>query len=198
VITQLALLCPQLELRVLCGATGSAKTRVLQAMARQAADLGIFEASVGTDIPWPTHPYRNDTLALLVPATHPLAKRASATLEQFLDGDIVGLEDGSAMVMTLERQAAEAGRVLRLRARVGSYDSMAAMVAQGVGIGVMPSAVAQQAARNRALRCVPIREAWAARRFLLCTQPDDVLSSAARSIAALLAHTQNANPGSAK
>lgn len=35
VITQLDLLCPQLDLRVLCGATGSAKTRVLQAMARQ-------------------------------------------------------------------------------------------------------------------------------------------------------------------
>ncbi|VTU25068.1 tRNA 2-selenouridine synthase [Variovorax sp. PBL-H6] len=35
VITQLDTLCPQLDLRVLCGATGSAKTRVLQAMARQ-------------------------------------------------------------------------------------------------------------------------------------------------------------------
>jgi len=171
---------------------------VLQAMARQAADLGIFEASLGTDIPWPTVPYRDDTLALLVPHTHPLARRAGATLQQILDEDLVGLEEGSAMMMTLERQAADAGRVLRVRARVGSFDSMAAMTAQGVGVGVMPSAVAQQAARNRALRCVPLREAWATRHFLLCTQPHDLLPSAARTIAALLADSQNANPGSAK
>ena len=51
VITQLALLCPQLDLRVLCGATGSAKTRVLQAMAlqgRQVLDLEGFAAHKGS------------------------------------------------------------------------------------------------------------------------------------------------------
>ncbi|VTU29752.1 tRNA 2-selenouridine synthase [Variovorax sp. PBS-H4] len=51
VITQLDLLCPQLDLRVLCGATGSAKTRVLQAMARQGSqvlDLEGFAAHKGS------------------------------------------------------------------------------------------------------------------------------------------------------
>jgi tRNA 2-selenouridine synthase len=51
VITQLDLLCPQLDLRVLCGATGSAKTRVLQAMARQGRqvlDLEGFAAHKGS------------------------------------------------------------------------------------------------------------------------------------------------------
>jgi tRNA 2-selenouridine synthase len=51
VLTQLALLCPQLDLRVLCGATGSAKTRVLQAMARQGRqvlDLEGFAAHKGS------------------------------------------------------------------------------------------------------------------------------------------------------
>ncbi|MBT2325176.1 tRNA 2-selenouridine(34) synthase MnmH [Variovorax paradoxus] len=51
VITQIDTLCPQLELRVLCGATGSAKTRVLQAMAAQGAqvlDLEDFAAHKGS------------------------------------------------------------------------------------------------------------------------------------------------------
>ncbi|KWT72473.1 MULTISPECIES: tRNA 2-selenouridine(34) synthase MnmH [unclassified Variovorax] len=51
VITQLDLLCPQLDLRVLCGATGSAKTRVLQAMAhqgRQVLDLEGLAAHKGS------------------------------------------------------------------------------------------------------------------------------------------------------
>ncbi|GAA4333702.1 tRNA 2-selenouridine(34) synthase MnmH [Variovorax defluvii] len=51
VIEQLAALCPRLDLRVLCGATGSAKTRVLQAMAaqgRQVLDLEGFAAHKGS------------------------------------------------------------------------------------------------------------------------------------------------------
>ncbi len=42
VVAQLAQLCPQLKLQVICGATGSAKTRILQALAakgRQVLDL---------------------------------------------------------------------------------------------------------------------------------------------------------------
>ena len=39
VIVQLDAICPRLDLRVICGATGSAKTRVLQALAEQGAQV---------------------------------------------------------------------------------------------------------------------------------------------------------------
>ncbi len=51
VIAQIETLCPQLDLRVLCGATGSAKTRVLlalEAMGEQALDLEGFAAHKGS------------------------------------------------------------------------------------------------------------------------------------------------------
>jgi len=51
VITQIEELCPQLDLRVLVGATGSAKTRILQAMAEQGhqvLDLEDFAAHKGS------------------------------------------------------------------------------------------------------------------------------------------------------
>jgi tRNA 2-selenouridine synthase len=51
VIDQLEALCPTLDLRVLCGATGSAKTRVLQALAaqgHQVLDLEGFAAHKGS------------------------------------------------------------------------------------------------------------------------------------------------------
>ena len=44
VITTLDTLCPQLQLRVLCGATGSAKTRILQALVAQGAQVLDLEA----------------------------------------------------------------------------------------------------------------------------------------------------------
>jgi len=51
VITQIETLCPQLDLRVLVGATGSAKTRILQALAAQGhqmLDLEDFAAHKGS------------------------------------------------------------------------------------------------------------------------------------------------------
>ena len=44
VITQLDTLCPQLQLRVVCGTTGSAKTRILQALAAEGAQVLDLEA----------------------------------------------------------------------------------------------------------------------------------------------------------
>jgi len=44
VVERLDALCPKLDLRVVCGATGSAKTRVLQALAAQGAQVLDLEA----------------------------------------------------------------------------------------------------------------------------------------------------------
>lgn len=84
-----------------------------------------------------------------------------------------------------------------MRTRVGSFDSIAAMVTQGVGIGVMPAAVAGRIARNRLLSRIPIRETWAERQFLLCHLRAPAWSSAARSVAAMLLDSPNAKAGSA-
>lgn len=168
---------------------------VLQAMDRNTAELGIFESTMGP-ASGPTRPYRSDRLVVLVPRGHALARRASVKLEDFLPFEVIGLDAGSAIGITLERHAAEHGRVLRMRTRVGSFDSMAAMVAQGIGIAVMPMGVAAAVARDPALCRIPIRDPWAQRQFLLCSQPPESLSSAARSVAAVLADSQNANAGS--
>jgi DNA-binding transcriptional LysR family regulator len=170
---------------------------VLQAMGRHAADLGIFEATIGP-VEWPTQPYREDELVVLAPRGHALARRASVTLEDILDWEVIGLEEGSAIAIALERHAADAGRLLRMRTRVASFDSMAAMVAQGVGIGVMPLAVAAAIARDPGLRRIAVAEPWARRQFLLCVHSREGLSSAARTVASVLAESRNANAGSAK
>lgn len=170
---------------------------VLQAMDRHAADLGIFEATMGP-VEWATQPYREDRLIVLAPRDHALGALASVTLEDILPWELIGLEEGSAIAIALARHAAEAGRVLRMRTRVSSFDSMAAMVAQGAGIAVMPMAVAAAIARAPGLRRIAIREPWARRQFLLCLQAPEALSTAARGVLAVLASSQNANAGSAK
>jgi DNA-binding transcriptional LysR family regulator len=166
---------------------------VIQAMARGLADLGIYESSLGP-VDMPTMHYRDDRLVVVTPRRHPLAKRRNVGLDDILAFDVIALDEGSAISITLERQASEANRVVRMPIRVGSFDSMVAMIAQGVGIGVMPDAVAQSIARGTAFARLPITASWAARRFVLCHPQTGALLSAAHSVAQVLLQSPAANP----
>ncbi len=168
---------------------------VIQALGRGLADIGIYESTLGV-VPLPSLPYHRDRLVLVVPADHALAGRRSVTAEEFLDCDVIGLSEGSAIASTLERVAAEAQRSIRMRIRVSSFASMMAMVEQGIGIGLMPEQVARSFYGNRRFRRVAIAEDWAARRFVLCHQPAAALSSAARAVIDVLAevNSQTAKP----
>lgn len=173
---------------------------VLNAMSRGVADLGIYESSMGSAA-LPSRPYRQDRLVLVTPAGHALAGRAGVGLEDILPWELIALNEGSAISIMLERQAAELHRVVHMRIRVDSFDSMAAMVAEAVGIGVMPREVAERVAGGAPYARIPITEPWAARRFVLCEQRGDATSTAARSISQVLAPwppSQNAIAGLAK
>ena len=168
---------------------------VQQALRRGIADVGIYEAGLGS-IELPTLPYRSDRLTVVVPAGHALAERSALTLDDILACDLIVLGEGSAISLMLQRLADDEGRLLRMRMRVNGFDSMAPLIAQNLGIGVMPEAVARTVARGDGLACVAIRGDWAQRQFLLCHRPPEALSQAARSVVRVLSATRNSNPAS--
>jgi DNA-binding transcriptional LysR family regulator len=71
---------------------------------------------------------------------------------------------------------------------------MAAMIAQGLGIGVMPEAVAASFASGVAFSRIPIDGPWAVRRFVLCHPPAGALPSAVQSVVQVLRASPSANP----
>lgn len=160
---------------------------VQQALKRGVADLGIYEASLGA-IDLPALPYRSDQLVLVAPRGHALADRSAVGIDDILGCDVISLGEGSAISIALERLADEAGRILRMRMRVGGFDSIAALVAQGLGIGVMPQAVARSVAGGARFARVPIEGDWARRQFVLCHRPLGALSRAAQSLIGVLAY----------
>jgi DNA-binding transcriptional LysR family regulator len=166
---------------------------VQQALARGVADIGIFESTLGA-VDLPTLPYRSDRLVLVAARGHALAGRAQVALDDILACDVIGLGEGSAISILLERLANEAGQLLRMRMRVGGFDSIAALVSQGLGIGVMPLAVARAVAGGSRFARVPIEGDWAKRQFVLCHRPHEVLSRAAQSVVQVLAQLQPAQP----
>ena len=70
-----------------------------------------------------TLPYRCDTLAVAVPAGHPLALRDSCSFSETLDCEHVGLPASTAVYTMLARAAAIIGRPLNYRAVVSSFDA---------------------------------------------------------------------------
>ena len=72
------------------------------------------------------------------------------------------------------------GHGLRLRIQVTSYDALARMVEAGLGIGVMPRAVAEALVKSVDITAISLNDAWAGRELSICVRAYDALPVAAR------------------
>jgi DNA-binding transcriptional LysR family regulator len=152
---------------------------VIKAVLENEADVGICLVSAappGLEV----LPYHEDELALIVPRGHALARRRRVRFAETLDHDFVGLHTGSSINQELARASLAAERPLRLRIQVTSYDALARMVEAGLGIGVMPRAVAQPLSRSLGIVAVGLSDAWRRRQLSICVRSGESLPPATR------------------
>jgi DNA-binding transcriptional LysR family regulator len=152
---------------------------IAAAVADGSADFGIL-----SELPLieglSTVPFRNDELVVVLQTGHPLAQRQSLTFAEIADQPFVGLHAGSALHHVLTRAATETGRTLNWRINVTSFDAACAMVAAGLGVGIVPRAATTPYIRSLSLASIALSDAWARRQLFLCTQANSPLPSAAR------------------
>ena len=160
-------------------------TQIVPAVAEGHADLGIVADAVDMGA-LETFPFRTDQLVLIAPRGHRLARRRALAFRETLDQDFVGLGAGSALQEHLAAHAARAGHSLTLRVRVGSFDAIARMVEQGVGVAVIPDTAARRCAASMAIAAVRLTDAWALRQLTLCVRRVDALSPPAQQLVAHL------------
>jgi DNA-binding transcriptional LysR family regulator len=152
---------------------------VTKAVAEHSADIGVFTAAPhGQQLK--TFPYHSDRLVLCTPSDHPLAARTELSFIEALDHDIVGLHTGSAINLQLGWAASLAERPFSLRIQVTSFDALCMMISCGLGIGVLPEAVARRNAATLDLRLVPLTDSWAHREFRICVRSSEALPVATR------------------
>ncbi|MBK6613449.1 LysR family transcriptional regulator [Ottowia sp.] len=156
-------------------------SEVERAVAEGAADLGLCNAS-GAAPRLQVRPYRHDRLALILPAARTESALAAIDFIDTLDFDHVGLHANSSISLALHQAAARAGRAVRLRIRVTGLDAMCRMIDNGLGVGVMPERAFRLMHGTGNLRCVPLRDAWAARRISLVARDFDTLPPTARAL----------------
>ena len=124
--------------------------------------------------------YRTDTLAAVLPKSHALKARKVA-FDALLDEDFVGLESNTVISSLMLQQAHKAGKPLRLRVQVKSFDIVARMIQAGLGIGVLPDGT-QSTFGPMGLRYVALTDPWAKRRMYVCVRQYAGLPAPARQL----------------
>jgi DNA-binding transcriptional LysR family regulator len=148
-------------------------------------DIGIVAATVDQS-PLETYPFRHDRFVLVVGRDHPLAARRKIAFSEVLDHDLVGLDRASALQRFLADKAARAGRPLRLRVQLRSFDAVCRMVECNVAIGIVPETTARRVAQMMAIVPVALSDPWAARALTICVRRLDELPPYARDLVAHL------------
>ncbi len=160
----------------------------------QAVQAGVADLGIVSELPHLPAlcftPFRQDELQLVVPAGHPLAARAQLAFIEALDYPLVGLHANSTLHERLTREAAQAGRDLRPLVQVTSFDAVCAMVAAGLGVGVVPRAATTPYVQSLGLIGLTLTDHWAQRQLCLCTRAGETGSPAAQK---LFAHLRQAS-----
>jgi DNA-binding transcriptional LysR family regulator len=156
-------------------------SNVAGGVADNLADFGILNALPAIDGLTMT-PFRNDELVVVIKPDHPLANHDSLSFSNIVDLPLVGLHANSALHNLFARAAAEEGKPLNFRIRVTSFDAVCAMVAEGLGISIIPKAAAAAYAAQLRLRALPLTDAWANRQLFICTRSNSTLPTAAQHL----------------
>jgi DNA-binding transcriptional LysR family regulator len=153
---------------------------IVEAVRKGTADVGIVmegAEAAGLQI----FEYRTDLLCAVVPRRHPVKERKIA-FARLLEHDFVGLESNTVISRLMLDEAARAGKPLRLRVQVKSFDVVARLVQAGLGIGILPEDAANAFARPMGLRFVSLTDTWAARRMYVGVKSHASLSAPAKRL----------------
>lgn len=166
---------PQVQIRL----QEDISTGITRSVLENAADIGIFTSmphGQGLEV----FPYHADELVIVTPKNHPLAKARAVRFQDTLEHEYVGMHTGSAINIQLIKAAAEVDKTVRMTIQVTSYDALCLMVETGLGVGILPRALAQRYSKSLGVRVVSLRDAWAQRELKVCVRSFDALPVAAQ------------------
>ena len=165
--------------------TEMTSVEVIEALRAGRADLGIFSGlteAAGLTI----LPYRRDTLVVVMPADHPLARRGALKLADVVGEPFVALQEGSSIQSWLDRRSEELGTRIRTQVAVQSFDGVRRMVQARLGIAVLPFGAVEPYLDATRLAMVPLDEPWAVRDLLLAVRDMAAVSAQTAALIATL------------
>jgi DNA-binding transcriptional LysR family regulator len=158
---------------------------ILHGLQTGIADVGLIAGTVeAPDLH--LQPWREDRLVVVLPAGHPLGARETIGLLA-LDGvPFVGQPAETALQKLYRQKAAALGMTLNEQVNVSGFDGVRRMVEAGLGVAILPAAVAAPYAGTMRIVVRPLAEDWAVRQLMLCTREPATLPAAAKVLIAYL------------
>jgi len=144
---------------------------IVRALLAGEADVGIVVKGTQTES-LETRTYRTDRIAVVMPASHPLASVPEMKFADVLDDDLVALESGASIMRLLAEQAVIEERTLQLRVQVRSFEAVCRMVQAGLGVGILPFEGSSVIGQALGLVVRPLSEPWAERDMLVCVKSE--------------------------
>ena len=145
--------------------------QVVAAVREGRADLGVYVS--GPDLRGlDARDFRTDELVLILPPGHRLAGKTPMPFAQALDEHWISLHAGAAMLEAQQRSAMAAGRTLKLRMQVRSFDAVGHLVAAGLGVALLPKEAALPIVKAMKLQWRPLADTWVHRQLQVVVRPD--------------------------
>jgi DNA-binding transcriptional LysR family regulator len=163
---------------------------IVKAVREGLADIGVVTDSADLS-ELETFPFRMDRLVVIAAPSQAAKITAEASgailFDTVADLDFIGLAGDSALHRYLSLHAARAGKILRMRIRLRSFDAICRMVEQGIGISVIPEASAKRCRQTMDIHVIPLSDSWSVRQLTICVRRFDDLPRHAKQLIETLA-----------
>lgn len=159
---------PQVQVQIDEQVSGAVVTRLREGR----ADIGVFVEGPEAH-GFRILPFREDELVVVFPSEHRLAASAQETRLAFADllaESWISLGSGAALLQAQQQSALLAGKPLKLRMQLHSFDAVCHMVEAGMGIALLPKTAVLPSLQTMRLGWRPLADAWARRRMLVATK----------------------------
>lgn len=162
---------------------------IVEAIAGGAADLGIAAAFANPgDLE--QREFGIDRLVVIASRRQRVFGRSRSLMFKDVSAQpFVGLAAGNPLQEHIVRHAARLGYHIGFRVRLSNFEAVCELVSRGIGISIVPVAVARRYEKAKELRAIGLEDDWATRRLVLCARSFDALSPQASLLADMLSGT---------
>ncbi|QIO04513.1 LysR family transcriptional regulator [Acinetobacter shaoyimingii] len=147
---------------------------IIVALENGTAKLGLISSFFDSST-LQTLEFSEDPLVIISPLQHELNTYKTLDLKQTLHYPYVGLMQYHSLQQSIETQAKKLGYAIQYRLRLPNFAAIAQVVANGVGIAIIPQRAAQRLSQHYQFHQIPIIGDWANRKLLLAAKSFDAL-----------------------
>jgi DNA-binding transcriptional LysR family regulator len=175
---------PQITLKIV-----EENSQVIQQLLRdKVIDVGIYEKTSGF-LDLEKFDYQHDSLVLVYSRHHFQFSTEPVGIDEILNTPIVSLGKGSAILSAVQRAHKSRGRVFRNNFTVSGFDTMLALVRNGLGIGLMPLEILRGFHPEATLGWADIEGDWHQRSYVLSFVEGQAQEQTLRNVVAQLLGT---------